>query len=191
MMCRTSSSSSTWRTKCARVVEGHAWHSPPASEAGKADKPSMDVIAQCSGKKKKKKARGIEKPLVGAPTTTVVVAGGGRSPCGDKCPRQVSDSDNGATRCSVHNSKCHYAEECWEIKKLMEQFREQMRQQSSCQDGASFRQWEGKQKVNPEVEKEEEMEYQDAKRVQKAVYSHSDSSGNERHKTLHVIFRGS
>jgi hypothetical protein len=63
--------------KCSRVVEGRAWHSPPASEAGKADKPSMDVVAQCSGKKKKKKARGIEKPLVGAPTTAVVVAGGG------------------------------------------------------------------------------------------------------------------
>jgi hypothetical protein len=40
---------------------------------------------------------------------------------------------------------------------------------------------------------EEEMEFQDAKRALKAVYGNSDSesSGNERRKTLHVMFRGS
>jgi hypothetical protein len=37
------------------------------------------------------------------------------------------------------------------------------------------------------------MEFQDAKRALKALYGHSDSesSDNERRKTLHVMFRGS
>jgi predicted phosphodiesterase len=39
---------------------------------------------------------------------------------------------------------------------------------------------------------EEEMEFQDAKRALKAVYGNSDSesSGNERRKTLHIMVRG-
>jgi hypothetical protein len=37
------------------------------------------------------------------------------------------------------------------------------------------RQREGKQKVDPEDAKDEEMEYQDAKRALKAVYDHSTS----------------
>jgi hypothetical protein len=53
------------------------------------------------------------------------------------------------------------------------------------------RQWKGKQKVDPEEDKEEEMEYQDAKRTLKAVYDHSDSNTDEHHKVLHVMFGGS
>jgi hypothetical protein len=50
---------------------------------------------------------------------------------------------------------------------------------------------EGKQKVD--MEKGEELEFQDAKRVLEAVYgnSDSDSSDNERRKALHVMFGGS
>jgi hypothetical protein len=49
----------------------------------------------------------------------------------------------------------------------------------------------GKQKIGKR--EEEEMEFQDAKRALKAVYHNSDSesSSNERHKTLHVMFGGS
>jgi hypothetical protein len=36
--------------KCARAVEGHAWHSQPTPEAGKAGKPDTDAVAQSSGK---------------------------------------------------------------------------------------------------------------------------------------------
>jgi hypothetical protein len=53
------------------------------------------------------------------------------------------------------------------------------------------RQWEGKQKADLEEDKEEKMEYQDAKRTLKAVYDHSDSSTDEHHKVLHVMFGGS
>jgi Mor family transcriptional regulator len=47
--------------------------------------------------------------------------------------------------------------------------------------------------VDPQEEKGIEMEFQDAKRELKAVYDHSDSesSDNERRKTLHVMFGGS
>jgi hypothetical protein len=69
----------------------------------------------------------------------------------------------------------------------MEQFREKMQQPR--QDGTPCRQREGKQKVAP-VEKDEEMEFQNAKRVLKAVYGHSDfeSSDKEHHKALHIMF---
>jgi hypothetical protein len=52
---------------------------------------------------------------------------------------------------------------------------------------------EGKQKVDSQEEKDVEIEFQDAKRTLKAVYGHSDSesSNNERRKTLHVMFGGS
>jgi hypothetical protein len=64
-------------------------------------------------------------------------------------------------------------------------------QQQSRQDGAPSRQREGKQKIGKR--EEEEMEFQDAKRALKAVYGNSDSesSGNERRKTLHIMFGGS
>jgi hypothetical protein len=84
----------------------------------------------------------------------------------------------------------HTASECRKIKKLAEQFRKKMQQQSR-QDGAPSHQREGKQKVNKR--EEEKMEFQDAKRALKAVYGNSDSesSGNEHCKTLHVMFGGS
>jgi hypothetical protein len=62
-------------------------------------------------------------------------------------------------------------------------------QQQPCQDDVPSRQQEGKQEVDKE--KGEEMEFQDAKRVLKAIYGNSDSNDNERGKALHVKFRGS
>jgi hypothetical protein len=35
--------------KCARAAEGHAWHSQPAPEAGKASKPEADVAVAVGG----------------------------------------------------------------------------------------------------------------------------------------------
>jgi hypothetical protein len=92
----------------------------------------------------------------------------------------------------VHNSRRHSIEECRKIKKLIEQFREQVKQQPR-QEGAPSHQREGKQKVNPEAKKEEEMEFQNTKRALKAVYGHSksDSSTDERRKTLHIMYGGS
>jgi hypothetical protein len=64
---------------------------------------------------------GGNQPLTGAPTAAAAVAGGGRGgPRADKRPRQLSNSDDGNTKCPVHNSTCHSASECQEIKKLIE-----------------------------------------------------------------------
>jgi hypothetical protein len=94
-------------------------------------------------------------------------------------------------KCPVHNSTRHTTSKCREIKKLAEQFCEKMQQQR--QDGAPSCQWEGKQKVDSQEERDAELEFQDAKRTLKAVYGHSDSesSENERRKMLHVMFGGS
>jgi hypothetical protein len=47
--------------------------------------------------------------------------------------------------------------------------------------------------VDPHEEKDEEMEFQNAKRALKAIYGHSNSksSDNEHHKVLHLMFGGS
>jgi hypothetical protein len=117
--------------KCTRVTEGCAWHSQPAPKARKAGKPDADAAAQSSGKnkRKKKKAGSNNKMLAGASTAAAAATGGGHGPRGEKRPRQPSGSDEGGLRCPVHNSRCHSAEECRKIKKLVKQFREQQKQQ--------------------------------------------------------------
>jgi hypothetical protein len=136
--------------KCARAVEGRAWHSPAAPASKEASKPNAGTSAQGDGDKgKKKKKAGGSQSLAGAPTAATVAAaadGGRGGQRGDKRPRQPSNSDEGSAKCLVHNSTWHTASECWEIKKLAEQFREKMQQQSR-QDGAPSRQPERKQKM--------------------------------------------
>jgi hypothetical protein len=136
--------------KCARVAEGRAWHSPATPRSKKASKPNAGTSAQgVGGRGKKKKKTGGSQSLAGAPTATAVVvaANGGRGgQRGDKRPRQPSNSDEGGAKCPVHNSTRHITSECREIKKLVEQFREKMQQQSR-QDGAPSRQREEKQKI--------------------------------------------
>jgi hypothetical protein len=84
----------------------------------------------------------------------------------------------------VHNSTRHSAKEYQEIKKLTEQYREQLKQQRG--NGVPSHQWEGKQKADPKEDKEDEMGFQKDKRDLKTIYDHSDSesSDNERHKTI-------
>jgi hypothetical protein len=179
--------------KCARAAEGHAWHSPATPASKEASKPNAGTTAQgVGGKSKKKKKVGGSQSLAGAPiaAAAAAAAGGGRGgQRGDKRPHQPSNSDEGGAKCPVHNSTRHTASECWKIKKLAEQFCEKMQQQSR-QDSAPSHQREGKQKVDKGKEK---MEFQDAKRALKAVYGNSDSEsrGNERRNTLHVMFGGS
>jgi hypothetical protein len=160
--------------KCARATEDRAWHTPPAIEVGKVGKPDASIAVQGGGSKNNKKKKA-----------------GCRGPRGNKNSRQASSSNDGGVHCPVHNSTRHDVGECWEIRKLTEQFRE--KQQQLRQEGAPSRQWEGKQKVNLEEENDEEMEFQKAKRDLKPIYGHSnsDSSDNEHRKTLHIIFEGS
>jgi hypothetical protein len=104
--------------KCTKAVEGRAWHSPAAQAAKGESKPSAGAQVQGGGRSNNKKT-GSNQPLAGAPTAAAVVAGGGRSGLrGDKRPRQLSNSDDGSTKCPVHNSTRHTTSECQEIKKL-------------------------------------------------------------------------
>jgi hypothetical protein len=66
----------------------------------------------------------------------------------------------------------------------VKQYREQLKQQRG--DRVPSHQQEGKQKADPEEDKEDGMGFQKAKRDLKAVYGYSDSesSDNEHRKTL-------
>jgi hypothetical protein len=85
----------------------------------------------------------------------------------------------------------HSTKECREIKKLVEQYREQLKQQ--CNNSTPSRQREGKQKEDTEEDKDDGLGFQKAKRDLKAVYGHSDSesSDNECRKMLYIMFGGS
>jgi hypothetical protein len=133
--------------KCAKAVEGRAWHSPTAQAAKGESKPNTEAQAQGGGNNNNnnnnnKKAGGTQ-PLAEAPTVVATAAGGGcGGPRGDKHPCQLYNSDDGSVKCSVPNSTRHSASKCQEIKKLTEQLREKMQQQR--QDGAPSCQREGK-----------------------------------------------
>jgi hypothetical protein len=110
--------------KCVRATEGHAWHSPAAQAVKEQSKPNAGTQAQGGGNgndndnKKKQKKAGGNQPLAGAPTAAAAAAavGGGRGgPRGDKIPRQLSNSDDGSTKCPVHNPTHHSVSECQEI----------------------------------------------------------------------------
>jgi hypothetical protein len=96
-----------------------------------------------------KEEEGLWQPTASRSThAAAAMAGGGRGgPRGDKHPYQLSNSDDGRTKCSVHNSTGHTVSECREIKKLTKQFRDKMQQQR--QDGVPSHQREGKQKLDP------------------------------------------
>jgi hypothetical protein len=126
--------------KCAKAVEGRAWHSLATQVAKGESKPSTGAQAQGggSGNKKKKKKAGGNQPLAGEPTATAAAAGGGCGGLrGDKRPRQPFNSNDRSTNGLLHNSTRHTALECQEIKKLVKQFREKMQQQHY--DGAPSR----------------------------------------------------
>jgi hypothetical protein len=93
-----------------------------------------------------------------------------------KCPHQASNSDDDGAWCKVHNSACHNIGGCWEIKKLTEWFCENS---TNCNKmvllPASRR---ANKKVDPEEDKAKHIEFQNAKRVLKVIYGHSDSDSS-------------
>jgi hypothetical protein len=72
---------------------------------------------------------------------------------------------------------CHTMCECREIKKLTQQFHK--KQQQAHKEGAPSRQWEGKQKMDLEEEKDEEIAFQNAKKEMMVIYGHSDSETSD------------
>jgi hypothetical protein len=98
-MCKMSLSSSAWQTSAPRLQKGATIiHSLPQRQGKLA---SLMQVPLLSSKKNKKKASSKDKPLAGAPTIVAAVAGGSRGPCGDKRPCQLSDSDEGGSRCTT------------------------------------------------------------------------------------------
>jgi hypothetical protein len=121
--------------KCARAVEGRAWHSTP--HTGVAQTGGSGVIIQGG---KKKKNRGHEKPQSAAPIVAAMT--GGRSER-NKRP-QPQGGNNGS--CPVHPNSRHSATECREIIKLAKRISE--RREQTSKDGSPPRRRPGKEKVD-------------------------------------------
>jgi hypothetical protein len=163
------------------------WHSPAVQTGKEESNPNTGATAQGVGSKNKKKNAGDNQSLARAPTVAAATAAASRGwggQKGDKRPRQLCNSDEGGTKLPVHNFTRHTASKCREIKKLAEQFREKITNNSAkmVRPSASGREAEGAR-----------LEFQDARRPLKAAYGNSDSesSDNECRKVLHIIFGGS
>jgi hypothetical protein len=95
--------------KCARAVEGRAWHSAPQTEVAQTG--GSGAVSQ-DGKKKKKKNRGSERPPSAAPV--VAAATGGRNERNKRPRPQRGNSGS----CHIHPNSRHSATECREIIEL-------------------------------------------------------------------------
>jgi hypothetical protein len=151
--------------KCARAVEGHAWHSAP--QTGVAQTGGSD------GKNKKKKNHGHERPPSTAPI--VAAATGGRSERNKRPRPQRSNSGS----CPVHPNSRHSAAECREIIELVMHVSE-WREQTS-KDGSPPRRRPGKERVNDgEVAAgERDLGYQSPEGVLKDVFTEDSDSGDD------------
>jgi hypothetical protein len=123
--------------KCARVAEGHAWHSAP--QTGAAQSVGSGAVPR-DGKKKKKKDRDYQKPR----STALVVAAvtGGQ---GDRNKRPRPQRGNNGS-CPVHPNGRHSVAECREIIDLTKRVSE--RREQSSKDGSPPRRRPGKEKVD-------------------------------------------
>jgi hypothetical protein len=121
--------------KCARAVEGRAWHSAP--QTGVAQTGGSGVVAQHG--KKKKKNRGHKKP----PSTAPVVA----AATGDRNERNKRPRPQGGNSgsCPMHPNSRHSATECREIIKLTKRVSE--RREPTSKDGSPPRHRPSKEKV--------------------------------------------
>jgi hypothetical protein len=173
----------TLADKCAKVVEGRAWHSAP--QTGVTQTGGSGATAQGSGKKKKN--RGHDRPQSGTPVA--VAAAGGRDER-NKRPRQQG-SDSGS--CPVHPNSRHSASECREILKLTKRISERCEQASK--DGSPPRRRPGKEKVDEGdlAAGERDLGYQAPEQVLKEILTGDSDFGddNDRRKKLYVMYGGS
>jgi hypothetical protein len=123
--------------KCARAIEGRAWHS--ASQTGAAQSGGSGAIPR-DGKKKKKNDHDYQRSR----STALVVAAvtGGR---GDRNKRPRSQRGNSGS-CPVHPNGRHSAAEYHEIIYLAKRVSE--RRELSSKDGSPPRRRPGKEKVD-------------------------------------------
>jgi hypothetical protein len=123
--------------KCARAVEGRAWHSAP--HTGAAQSGGSGTVPQ-DGKKKKKKDCDYQRARSTA--LVVVATTGGR---GDRNKRPRPQRGNSGS-CPVHPNGRHNAAECREIIDLAKRVSERCEQ--SSKDGSPPRCRPGKEKVD-------------------------------------------
>jgi hypothetical protein len=94
--------------KCAKVVEGHYWHSPAAQVVKGESKPSVGAQAQGggngNGNNNNKKKAGGNQPLAGAPTAATAAAGGavaGREATNAPASRPIATTAAQSARCTA------------------------------------------------------------------------------------------
>jgi hypothetical protein len=167
--------------KCARAVEGRAWHSAP--QTGVTQTGGSGVATQGGGKKKKKN-HGHDRPQSGAPVA--IAAAGGRIERGKRPRQQGSNSGS----CPVHPNSRHSASECREILKLVKRISE--RREQASKDGSPPRRWPGKEKVDEGdlAAGERDLGYQSPEQVLKDILTGDSDSGddNDRRKKLYVMY---
>jgi hypothetical protein len=170
--------------KCARAVEGRAWHLTP--QTGVTQTGGSGAVSQDS-KKKKKKNRGHEKPQTDAPI--IAAAAGGRS---ERTKRPRLQGGNSGT-CPMHPNSRHNASECREIIKLAKRVSE--RHEQSSKDGSPPHRRPGKERVDDgEVATgKRELGYQSPEGDLKDVFTGDSDSGDDddRRKKLYVMYGGS
>jgi hypothetical protein len=173
----------TLANKCARAVEGRAWHSAP--QTGVAQTGGSGAVNQDG--KKKKKNRGHEKSRSTAPI--VAVATEGRSER-NKRPRPQGDNSGS---CPMHPNARHGGSECREIIKLAKRVSE--RREQSSKDGSPPRHRPGKERSDDgEVAAgERELGYQSPEGDLKDVFTEDSDSGddNNHRKKLYIMYGGS
>jgi hypothetical protein len=113
--------------KCARAVEGRAWHSAPQTRVAQTG--GSGAVTQ-DGKKKKKKNRGHERPQTATPVVAAATAGQNER---NKRPQPQGDNNDS---CPVHPNSHHSATECCEIIKLAKHVSE--RREQTSKDGSHF-----------------------------------------------------
>jgi hypothetical protein len=156
--------------KCARAVEGRAWHLAP--QTGAAQSSGSGVVLR-DGKKKKKKDRDYQKSW----STALVVAATTRGQ-GDRNKHPRPQRGNSGS-CPVHPNGRHSAMECHEIIDLAKRVSERRKQ--SSKDGSPPHRWPGKEKVNDgEVAvAERDLGYQSPEGDLKDVFAGGSYSGGD------------
>jgi hypothetical protein len=156
--------------KCARAIEGRAWHSAP--QTGAAQSGGSGTVPW-DGKKKKKKDRDYQKSRS---TALVVAATTGGQGDRNKCPRPQRGNSGS---CPMHPNGRHSAEECREIIDLAKRVSE--RREQSSKDGSPPRRRPGKEKVDDgEVAAaERDLRYQSPKGDLKDVFAGGSYSGGD------------
>jgi hypothetical protein len=156
--------------KCARAIEGRAWHSAPQTEAVQSG--GLGAIPR-DGKKKKKKDRDYQRSR----STALVIAAATRGR-GDRNKRPRPQRGNSGS-CPVHPNGRHNNIECREIIDLAK--RVSKRCEQSSKDGSPPRRRPGKEKVDDgeAAAAERDLGYQSLEGDLKDVFTGGSYSGGD------------